>query len=84
MGDCVYCGRSAGFLRSKHGECEAINQDGWTEMVEIATESAGTGDLNVAALRTRLAEVGSRAFVEQGRGKIGRDSAVPIREKSRT
>lgn len=28
MGDCIYCQKDAGFLRTKHSQCEALHEDG--------------------------------------------------------
>jgi hypothetical protein len=34
MGDCIYCGQSAGFLKSKHQACELNHQTGSVQIIE--------------------------------------------------
>ena len=65
MGDCVYCGRRAGFLRRKHRDCDDAHRQGAAEMAALAKDAASSGEFNVAALRERMAEVAGRSFAEE-------------------
>lgn len=56
MGQCIYCGKGAGFLRKRHQECEQKHNQAWDEMVALASDTAlGQGD--VGALESQLTEV---------------------------
>ena len=35
MGNCIYCSQPAGFLRSKHNECESTYNNGKQAIVSI-------------------------------------------------
>jgi hypothetical protein len=72
MGDCHYCGNKAGFLRSKHKECEAANAAGVREMVALAEQAAAAPNFNEAALQASLAAIAGRCWVDQ----TGIDAAI--------
>jgi len=38
VGNCTYCGQSAGFLRSKHKDCYAKNQDGLNQVNHLIAD----------------------------------------------
>ena len=65
MGYCNFCGRKAGFLRSKHKECKAANTAGRQEMVELATQYASDPDVGEATLRKSLEAIAERCFIDQ-------------------
>ena len=44
MGNCSFCGKSAGLLRSMHIACEDINVKGYKEMVKLAAQAASKPD----------------------------------------
>ena len=62
MGNCTYCGKRAGFLRSKHQECAEAYKTGWREMVARARNAANTVDFNEAALHAELAAIAERSW----------------------
>lgn len=62
MGECIYCGRSAGFLRRKHKECDGIYTAGVVEMATLAKQAASTETFDTDALRQRLADIAERSF----------------------
>ena len=64
MGDCRLCGRKAGFLRKVHGECQTVEEAGWTEMVAMATRVAETTSFNQQDLRLELMAVAQRSFYD--------------------
>jgi hypothetical protein len=43
MGNCKYCGKSAGFLKSEHSECFEKHTSGWTLMINSAKDAAFSG-----------------------------------------
>ncbi len=55
MGDCIYCGKPAGFLKTSHKECkeafetekrqkEALYQEGHQEMIELVSSTINHGN----------------------------------------
>ncbi len=62
MGNCVYCGEKAGFLRRKHKACERIHRDGLAEMAALAEQAAASGEFNADNVRQRLAAIAERSF----------------------
>ncbi len=43
MGNCAYCGNSAGFLKKCHTECKSRHEQGKSEIVSLITGSAANG-----------------------------------------
>src|SRR5437867_2716469 len=62
MGNCVYCGTSAGFLRKEHSECKQKTEQGRKDMVALAAEAVKSGK-DLDTLRQRLASVAGSSFV---------------------
>ena len=62
MGNCLYCGTSAGFLRKEHAECRQKNEQGRKDMVALAAEAVKSGK-DLDTLRQRLASVAGSSFV---------------------
>ncbi len=53
MGNCIYCGQPAGFLRNKHPESARKHDAAWAEILGQAKESAMSGtDLEVVQRRS--------------------------------
>lgn len=65
MGDCVYCGQPAGFLRRKHKECEEKHRSGveWL-LKEIKTAIAGEV---YEGLENRLLARARESFVDENK-----------------
>lgn len=65
MGTCIYCGKPAGFLRSKHRECEEKRKQGLVEMARLARNAAlGEGsEGSFEKLPVRLAEIAKDSFI---------------------
>lgn len=62
MGDCKYCGKSAGFLRGTHKECTSIHDKGAIEigtLIESATKDAST----IGALKSKAEDVAKKSFI---------------------
>ena len=64
MGNCKYCGGKAGFMRSKHRECEEAHQTGRQQMVEMVARAAGRPSFSEAALLDDLAAMAGQSFVD--------------------
>ena len=65
MGDCFYCGESAGLLRSKHQECEYKNADGYRQMVRAAARAASNPEFDEANLQQVLTTIAERSYVDR-------------------
>ena len=64
MGDCVYCGESAGFLRQAHKACESRHERGKREIVAVVSRvGADGGDLG--GLNALLKDIASRSFLDR-------------------
>jgi hypothetical protein len=66
MGTCSFCGQPAGFLRKKHPACEAKHNEGWSQMLALATDSA-VGKAPVDTLEARLSKIAGSSFVSMPR-----------------
>ncbi len=58
MGDCRYCGKSAGFLRSQHKLCFDLHKQGESEIISLVRKAslAGSGYKKLAASIEKLAD----------------------------
>ena len=65
MGKCRYCGQNAGFLRFKHGQCEARYRAGMDQMTSLVSQAAGTPDFREAALRQTLSSIAAQAYASE-------------------
>ena len=63
MGDCIYCGKPAGFLRRSHRECREKHDLGWEAMVRLARDAVlGTEELE--GIEDRLARMAEEHFIK--------------------
>ena len=69
MGDCRYCGRSAGFLRKEHKACAAAYAQGLDSIRTTCVEAALHG-VDVNLLPTRVRAIAASAYID------GSDAAV--------
>ena len=67
MGNCSFCGKSAGLLRSMHIACEDINVKGYKEMVKLAAQAASKPDFDGAHLLQVLSTMAEHSFVSTTR-----------------
>lgn len=69
MGNCKYCGKSAGFLRSKHAECEEQHQQrerviqGGRQRIAVEVLRAIKGSESFDSLEKTIAEIEQSSFV---------------------
>ena len=62
MGDCKYCGKSAGFLRKEHTECAAAHEQG-LEDIRKACLNAALHGVDVSQLPDRVRSIGAAAYI---------------------
>lgn len=63
MGNCIYCGQKAGFLKSKHKDCESNYFDSKNKIIEnICT--AITKDSDFDNLENEIKEIAQKNFVK--------------------
>ena len=56
MGDCRYCGKSAGFLRKEHKECAAARERGLENIRKVCLDAALNG-VDVSRLPDRVRSI---------------------------
>jgi len=79
MGNCVYCGKPAGFFRKRHRECEEKYKNTWNAMILKAKEAAlGVGQ--IMNLEEELHNLAKEGYVSQDKIKealiLGWEEAV--------
>ena len=62
MGTCTYCNQPAGFLRSKHRECEEKYNQGWKDMINVASDGA-LGTATLENLNTKMTDIAKSHYV---------------------
>ena len=80
VGNCIYCGKPAGFLRRRHRECEERHRNAWNEMVLRAKKAAlGIYQVN-KYLEEELHDLAKEGYVSQDKIKealiLGWEEAV--------
>ena len=63
MGDCRYCGKSAGFLRKEHKACAAAHAQGLDSIRTTCVEAALHG-VDVNLLPTRVRAIAASAYID--------------------
>lgn len=63
MGNCIYCGQKAGFLKSKHKDCESNYFDGKNKIIEnICTAITNNSDFD--NLENKIKEITEKCYVK--------------------
>jgi len=62
VGNCLHCGKSAGWFRSKHKECEAKHEAGRERIIALAQRAVKDGS-DLAAAQDEVGRVAASAFV---------------------
>ena len=66
MGNCIFCGKPAGFLRRRHRECQDKYNRTWQAMLNRAKEAAlGLGQLD--DLNQQLSVLAQKGYVPQSK-----------------
>lgn len=63
MGDCRYCGKSAGFLRKEHKACADAHEEGQESIRKICVDAALHG-VGVDGLPDRVHAIGAAAYID--------------------
>ena len=63
MGDCRFCGKSAGFLRKEHKACADAHEQGLESIRKVCVEAALHG-VDVDRLADRVRAIGTTAYVD--------------------
>lgn len=76
MGDCVYCGKPAGFFKSRHAECQSIELDRLTaEYAAKERSKCSVREISTQLLEGRVSAESLLTAVKQAE-----DSGIPARE----
>jgi hypothetical protein len=65
LAECKYCGKSAGFLRSKHKECERLVQDGRARITAEVVRGIKAGE-SLKLLESKISEVERSCLIPSG------------------
>lgn len=63
MGNCKYCSKPAGLLRSAHKECEAKNELGKTKIISLIKKAVHDASL-VSSLKSTAKDIAQKHFIE--------------------
>ena len=74
MGDCRYCGKSAGFLRKEHKECAAAHAQGLDNIRDICVKAALHG-VDVNLLPTRVRAIAASAYIDSSDAAVAESLA---------
>ena len=61
-GTCPFCSQKAGILSREHPDRRRTHQAGWHEMVQLATQAAGSRTFDKKSLRLSLTEIARRSY----------------------
>lgn len=63
MGNCIYCGKPAGFLRKTHKECKQKHEQGKSEIVSLVGRVGSEGG-DLKRLESSIEQVAANSFVD--------------------
>lgn len=66
MGNCKYCNKDAGFLKSKHPECEAKYNNGCKQIIAILVD-AFSNNIDFYLLDSKIKEIVSKSYISADR-----------------
>ncbi len=64
MGNCVFCGKPAGFLRKRHKECQKKFELGKSRIISLI-ESSVSNDMSLDTLKQKLRQVSNSHFIDE-------------------
>jgi len=64
MGNCIFCGQKAGFLKKKHKECEMNYYSGKQKIIEIISTTI-TGNSDFAILDSEINSIADKNFIKK-------------------
>lgn len=63
MGNCIYCGEPAGFLKKAHRDCKKLHEEGKAEIISLVGEAGvQAGDLD--RLESSIKQVAKSSFID--------------------
>jgi hypothetical protein len=65
MGDCVFCGNSAGLFHHEHPECRQKHKSGKRQMGDLILTTAVSLDTAVSATVRRIDELAEQSFIPE-------------------
>jgi len=63
MGNCVYCGKPAGFLRKKHKECKQCYEQGKHEIISLIGKVGSEGG-DLKHLKSSIEQIASSSYID--------------------
>jgi hypothetical protein len=63
VGDCIFCGQPAGFLKRSHAECKKRHEQGEAEILTQVTK-AGTSATDLRQLENSIKQVASSSYID--------------------
>jgi len=69
MGQCIYCEKPAGFLRSKHKECHQQYQDSKKQVLALV-RNVGSNGGDMQQLETKIEQIAANGFICSSRDLI--------------
>lgn len=64
MGQCIYCEKPAGFLRSKHKECHQQYQDSKKQVLALV-RNVGSNGGDMQQLETKIEQIAANGFIDR-------------------
>lgn len=63
MGQCIYCGEPAGFLKKTHKECKKRNENGKSEIISLVGKAGSNGG-DLKRLKSSIEQVASASQID--------------------
>lgn len=63
MGDCKFCGKSAGFLKNEHPECKQRHERGKAEIIKLVADAPARNDME--RLMTYVHKTASSSYIDR-------------------
>lgn len=64
MGDCIFCGRSAGFLKKQHKECARQHQAGKAEILSILADAASSNADDMPRVLSYVRKTAGASYID--------------------
>jgi hypothetical protein len=70
MGNCIYCGKPAGLLKTHHKECKEKNKSAWNAMLAKAKDAA-LGNVPLDGLKQDLQKLAQNGYMSEDKVREG-------------
>lgn len=64
MGNCIYCGKPAGFFKKSHEKCKKRHEYGKSKIISLVSKT-GTGNEELKDLKSSIKQIASFAFIDE-------------------